>query len=1155
MRRILRTGLALAAIVSILSSATLSFAGNPVDVANFSDQQYGSGYGQITGLTWGARGGNNYLFVCNRNGQIYVIKNGTAQAGVLTTVSPCYTGDGEVGLESIITDVDFGGGHPQVYIYVTEASGNPGPARMHAYDFADNGTTVSISNKRQVGPTMTTHGVNHNGGGITQDSNGVLYAGVGNNNNGINEGGHFVGSGTSQVNTNELNSLGSKVVRFNRDSSPAGAANFMAMTGNTRYIWARGFRNPFGLRIRPNSGNQLWMSQVGDGWEQIFHITENSNQQWPTENNTNTGNGLLVPKFAYNTGGSIGNCLTRHVFYDGNTFPAAYQGNIFFCEYGSSRIYRGQMNGDNIVSASVAQFITGANGPTDINVGPDGALYYGSSGNGQVRRVFYNGSAVPIINTQPANQIVNEPATATFGVTAAGTALSYQWQRQAPGSATWANVGGNSASYTTPATLLTDNGAHYRVTVSNAAGSITSNGAATLTVNARPPVISPQPQSQTVTAGTSVTFTAGATGSATLTYQWQSRPSAAGTFSNIGGATASTYTFANPQTANSGMQFQVIVDNPAPGTVTSNIATLTVNAGTVAPTIAGQPANATVTQPATATFTVTATGTNLTYQWQSHPAAGGAFVSIGGATAASYTTAATDVGMSGTVYQVVVSNSVGTATSNSVTLTVNGVAAATPVIMPNGGTYSGPVTVRITTATAGAMIHYTTNNTAPTAASPTALPFVVSANATVRAIAVPSTSANSNSAEASAVFTITGNVPYGMAYRDPTAGITITSAQAGLPATLSATGIFQAPVANLTPNVGVIPFGVNNPLWSDGAAKKRWIILPGNQKIVFAATGEWAFPAGTILVKHFDLGARKLETRVFYVNQAGGSYGATYKWNTGGTEADLLPGTAPLDEVVGTQTWTYPSRADCMTCHNDAARIVLGPKTRQLNGAFAYPGGASDNQLRTWNYLGMFSTTLTETAIPGYSKLVAVNDINATLENAVRSYLDSNCGNCHRPQGGAGRAQWDGRYDTATAATGIVDGQVFAETLGLAAPRIVAPADTANSVLLQRMLSTTAPIRMPALGSHVVDPEATLTVTAWINSLTPTTTPPPTTPPPTTPPPGGTPGGGNPAPAAATTSGSKDHMCGIGSAGSFSLGSLGVMAAAALALLLTLRRR
>jgi hypothetical protein len=87
----------------------------------------------------------------------------------------------------------------------------------------------------------------------------------------------------------------------------------------------------------------------------------------------------------------------------------------------------------------------------------------------------------PTITTQPSAVTVNVGQTATFTVVAPGTApLTYQWTKAG------ANVGTNSATYATAATTAADNGAHVQVTVSNSAGSTTSNSV-TLTVNSTPP--------------------------------------------------------------------------------------------------------------------------------------------------------------------------------------------------------------------------------------------------------------------------------------------------------------------------------------------------------------------------------------------------------------------------------------------------------------------------------------------------------------------------------------------------------------------------------------------------------------------------------------------------------------------------------------------
>ena len=268
----------------------------------------------------------------------------------------------------------------------------------------------------------------------------------------------------------------------------------------------------------------------------------------------------------------------------------------------------------------------------------------------------------PTIAAQPASQTVTAGQAATFSVTATGTApFSYQWLKNS------ANINGaTAASYTTPATIVGDSGAKFDVVVSNSAGSVKS-AMATLTVNAASvgPTITAQPASQSVTLGQAAAFSVTATGTAPVTYQWQKNGE------NISGATGASYTTPASVAGDSGAKFDVVVSNTV-GSQTSTMATLTVNAASVGPTITTQPANQTVTVGQTATFSVTATGTApLTYQWQKN---GG---NISGATAAGYTTPATVAGDSGAKFDVVVSNTVGNQTSTMVTLTVNAVNAST----------------------------------------------------------------------------------------------------------------------------------------------------------------------------------------------------------------------------------------------------------------------------------------------------------------------------------------------------------------------------------------------------------------------------------------------------------------------------------------------
>jgi len=181
-----------------------------------------------------------------------------------------------------------------------------------------------------------------------------------------------------------------------------------------------------------------------------------------------------------------------------------------------------------------------------------------------------NAAVRPSITTQPQSQSIAAGLTATFSVTATGTApLAYQWQKNGV-----AISGASSPSYTTPATTASDSGTQFTVVVSNSLGSVTSS-AATLNVGTTvvAPSITTQPISQTLTAGQTATFQVGASGTAPLSCQWRKNGTA------ISGATAASYTTPATTTTDNGAQFTVVVSNTG-GSVTSSAATLTVNAAT-----------------------------------------------------------------------------------------------------------------------------------------------------------------------------------------------------------------------------------------------------------------------------------------------------------------------------------------------------------------------------------------------------------------------------------------------------------------------------------------------------------------------------------------------------------------------------------------------
>lgn len=276
----------------------------------------------------------------------------------------------------------------------------------------------------------------------------------------------------------------------------------------------------------------------------------------------------------------------------------------------------------------------------------------------------------PAITVQPVAQQVTEGASASFSITATGTALTYQWQRSSDGQA-WSDIAGaTQATLQLTALALADNGQRLRVVLRNSAATLNSD-AVLLTVQAAPaaPVVTTQPASTAVTAPAAATFTAVVTGNPAPTLQWQRSTDAGATYADIAGATQASYTTAATALGDNGSLLRLRAVNTA-GTVTSTAATLTVNAALVAPTIQQQPQDVNTTPGQTATWTVAGTGNpQPAYQWQLSTDGGVSFANINGATAASYSAVVT-LADSGRRLRVVVSNSQGSVDSRAAVLTV-----------------------------------------------------------------------------------------------------------------------------------------------------------------------------------------------------------------------------------------------------------------------------------------------------------------------------------------------------------------------------------------------------------------------------------------------------------------------------------------------------
>ncbi|MEO7978215.1 PQQ-dependent sugar dehydrogenase [Flavobacterium sp.] len=446
------------------------------------------------------------VFLTEKVGKIRVIKNGALLSTPLITI-PTVDNFSERGLMKVVVDENFAT-NGYIYAFYTHKANNVVNNRVSRFtvsgDIASPGSELVLINIDAVDGNTGYH----NGGGLAIKNNQIYIS---------------TGESTVASNAQSFTTLKGKVLRINTDGTiPTDNPYYTSASGVYRAIWALGLRNPFKLSVENGTGKIL-CNDVGAGtWEEINEIQKGKNYGWPTIEGIRTNQTAPAnykdPFYVYNH--SNGACsITAGAFYNPVTavFPTSYIGKYFFGDYCAGWLKTIDANG------TVATFATGIDRPLDVAVSKDGVLYFiarggidggsndanTSSSEGVLWKVNYTGNGIPVIGVQPANRTVSIGQSTTFQIVASGNPTpAFQWQRN--------NVdiaGATQSSYTLTNPVLADNGAQYKVKVTNSAGSVTSNPA-TLTVinNQSPvPVITAPTTGTQYSGGNVITFTGTAT--------------------------------------------------------------------------------------------------------------------------------------------------------------------------------------------------------------------------------------------------------------------------------------------------------------------------------------------------------------------------------------------------------------------------------------------------------------------------------------------------------------------------------------------------------------------------------------------------------------------------------------------------------------------
>jgi glucose/arabinose dehydrogenase len=242
---------------------------------------------------------------------------------------------------------------------------------------------------------------------------------------------------------------------------------------NARRIVAYGQRNPFRFTIRPST-NEVWVGNVGsDSREEINRVSNPTgsvvgNFGWPCyegtgrytpfdnanlnicENLYTQANAVTAPYFAYSrsqelvageftAGCNAGVTISGLAFYTTGPYPDEYDDALFFADHSRRCIWAMQKGADGLPNpTNLKTFVAGAATPVDLEMSPDGDLFYVDIGGGTIRRIQYSGGNHPPIARATANPTNGPtPLSVSFDGTPSsdsdGETLTYAWDLDGDG--------------------------------------------------------------------------------------------------------------------------------------------------------------------------------------------------------------------------------------------------------------------------------------------------------------------------------------------------------------------------------------------------------------------------------------------------------------------------------------------------------------------------------------------------------------------------------------------------------------------------------------------------------------------------------------------------------------------------------------------------
>ncbi|MFO0701268.1 MAG: PQQ-dependent sugar dehydrogenase, partial [Nitrospira sp.] len=493
------------ALLMLFSSGMGTFSPSVTQAQTFSDPGFSSEVVTTlplflpVGVTWASDG---RMFIWQRNGVIRIYKNGQLLPTPFLDISANVNTFDDRGMLGLALHPNFAVNGYVYVIYVREDGGNPNDSspkieRLSRFIANAQNPDVALPNSETVLMTIPTEFHHHENGTLRFGSDGRLFVGHG-------EDATADSAQAAAFVAQDLTDPRGKILRLTEDGNAPGDNPYDDGTNSIRSkVYSYGLRNPFRFTLHPVSG-EPYLGDVGwETWEE-FDGGRGKNFGWPCYEGINpqptyqgsfpnlcaplTSSVVTAPLISYphpGTSGAgsapfVGNSAIAGPFYTATVYPEVYRNTWFITDYAAGWVRRVTFDQAGNVTGTVP-FATGLQGPVDMELGPDGLLYYVEINTGRVMRLRYNGPTAVATATPSSGYsalTVNFSSIGSSGPN--GTSLSYLWDFGDGQTSTVANPSHTYTSstvrtFTAKLTVTTSTNQSASATVKVTVGSVPPN--------------------------------------------------------------------------------------------------------------------------------------------------------------------------------------------------------------------------------------------------------------------------------------------------------------------------------------------------------------------------------------------------------------------------------------------------------------------------------------------------------------------------------------------------------------------------------------------------------------------------------------------------------------------------------------------------------